>query len=90
MTDTENGRVTLAIIQRDILHLTALFVDHASADIKRSDDREDRLREIEYVRIPQIENRVGRVEERQGGIAVGQGIFTTIAAVIAGWFGSRQ
>lgn len=89
MPDTDNGRVTLAVIQNDILHLTNLLEDHIASDNKRADDREERLRCLEQVRIPAIENRVSRVEEKQGALAVGQGIFTTIAAVIAGWFGSR-
>ena len=42
MPDTENGRVTLAIIQRDILHLTSLLEAHIKTDLAR-DERIDKL-----------------------------------------------
>ena len=36
-----------------------------------------------------IDGRIDRVEDRIKGWQAGQGIFTTIAAVIAGWLGMR-
>jgi len=42
MPDTPEGRVTLAIIQRDILHLTGLLEAHIESD-KARDERIDKL-----------------------------------------------
>ena len=44
MPDTPEGRVTLAIIQRDILHLTGLLETHIESD-KERDKRIDKLDE---------------------------------------------
>ena len=88
--DTPNGRVTLAVLGEKMDNFESLL-QSIRVEVKvGADDREMRLRCLENIRFPSIENRVGRVEERQGAFAVGQGIFTTIAAVIAGWVGSRQ
>lgn len=97
MPDTPEGRITLAVIQADIRHLTALLEGHIRDDNDRRTDHETRIRRIENNALPEvrqqinvIEDRVIRVEERQGVLATGQGIFTIIAATIAGWLGVRQ
>ena len=77
MPDDSNGRVTNAILSTKLDHVLEKLDDfqlHAA-------DRELRLRGLE--------NKVGRVEERQGILAVGNGVFSTMAAVVAGWFGAR-
>ena len=81
MEDPGNGRVTLAVIQRDIQHLSQLLEDHIDICTAGANDREHRLRIME--------DHVGRLEERQGVIAAAQVSFTTIASLIAGWFGAR-
>jgi len=78
MPDTDsNGRVTLAVLSTKLDNVIKLLEDYN----KDADDRELRLRKLE--------EKVGRYEERQGVIAGLQAVFTTIAALIAGWFGSR-
>ena len=82
MPDTPEGKVTLAVIQSDIRHLTGIV--EALSDKMQSchEDHEQRLRSLE--------TRVTRIEQKQGVLATGQAAFTTAAAVVAGWFGSRQ
>jgi len=97
MPDTPEGRVTLAVIQTDIRHLSALLEGHIRDDNERRTDHETRIRRIENNALPEVrqqinvvEDRVIRVEERQGVLVTGQTIFTVIAATIAGWLGVRQ
>ena len=97
MPDTSDGRITLAVIQADIRHLTTLLEGHIRDDNERRTDHETRIRRIENNALPEVrdrincvEDRVIRVEERQGVLATGQTIFTVIAATIAGWLGVRQ
>jgi len=89
MPDMENARA-LAVMAERFDNFEALLLSIRTEIKAVSADQEVRLRVLENVRVPAIENRVVRVEERQGAIAVGQGIFTTIAAAIAGWFGSSR
>ncbi len=97
MPETPEGRVTLAVIQSDIRHLTALLEGHIREDNERRLDHESRIRCIETRSLPEVkqqlnavEDRVIRVEERQGVLATGQAVFTAVAAAIAGWLGVRQ
>ena len=97
MPDTSDGRITLAVIQADIRHLTTLLEGHIRDDNERRTDHETRIRRIENNALPEvrqqmnvIEDRVIRVEERQGILATGQAVFTAVAAAIAGWLGVRQ
>ena len=87
--DTPNERVTLAEIQRDIIHLTNIVELYHEADTNWRLDHEARLRVLEK-HGGEMSNRIGRIEQRQGIIAGLQGAYTTILAAIAGWFGSRS
>lgn len=85
-TDDGNGRVTLAILSTKLDHIREMLEDQMA----EAHDRETRIRCIENERLPKLDNRIGRVEDAQGRIAAAQTVFTTVAAVIAGWFGSKS
>jgi hypothetical protein len=82
MPDTDNGRVTLAVINSQLEHLTQLLEKHIEDDAKCRDDHETRIRSLE--------KRTTQIEGKQTAIAAGQSVFTAVAALLAGWFGSRQ
>lgn len=72
-----NGKVTLAVLAAKLDYITEKLDDFNEGAC----DREKRLRTVE--------GQVGRLEERQGVIAGLQAAYTTIAAVIAGFLGTR-
>lgn len=81
---------TLAVIYTELKHLTRLLEAHIKEDEKHTDDRERRLRILENERIPAMEGRIGRIEERQSTASRMQIAFTTIAAALAAWLGITQ
>ena len=66
MPDTDNGRVTLAVIQADIRHLSSLLEAHIAKSSDCHDDHETRIRGLE--------TSVTRIEQKQGALAAGQGV----------------
>lgn len=89
MDNVDDDKVTLAVVRRDIQHLSSLL-ERSIADNKRhSDGLEARLRRIEVEQLPELSRSVTAIEERQGVLAAAQATFTTIAAVLAAWFGSQ-
>lgn len=78
--DTDNGRVTLAIVQRDILHLTQLVE-------RWHDEDRTRLERLERC-LEGIEARVTRNEERIGQTRSFLGILNVILAAVAATIGS--
>lgn len=81
MTDADNEKVTLAILGVKIDNLNENLSDGFERIESRLSDHETRLRSVE--------DKAKSNEQRLGMAATGQAIFTTIAAVLAGWFGSR-
>jgi len=82
MPDTENGRVTLAVLGEKLDHIEALLSAHIDDDRAWHQDHEKRIRHLE--------TRIVTVEQKQKGIAVGQSIFTAVAATIAGFLGAQK
>jgi len=60
MPEQEDGRVTLAIIQRDILHLTGLL----ESFLESAKERDRRITELERVAIPALDKRVTDMEPK--------------------------
>ena len=88
MPDSDNGRVTLAVLSTKLDNLLEkIEAYHRDAEdnvaIIRIDakEREERIRTLEQ--------KIGRIEERQTIWAAAQGIYATIAAAIAGFIGAR-
>ncbi len=82
LPSNDNGRITLAVIQRDILHLTKLLEAHIGVADRCHNDHENRLREIEDWK--------PRVEEKQrtstGLLAAFSVLLTAISAGIGSLF----
>jgi len=72
-----NGKVTLAVLGTKLDNILEQLKEYN----KDAEDREARIRVLE--------RQVGRLEERQGIIAGLQATYATIAAVIAGFLGTR-
>jgi hypothetical protein len=68
----------MAVLSSNLQHIIALLEDAKES----AADRETRLRYLEGTRIPLLENRTTRVEERQGVMAGLQAAYTTIAAAV--------
>lgn len=86
--DSDNGRVTLAILSTKLDNLLEKIEEyHRDAEENAASIRVDAKEREQRIRC--LEDKVGRIEERQGIIAAGQGVFTVIASSIAAWFGSR-
>lgn len=88
MPDSDNGRVTLAILSTKLDNLLDKIEEyHRDAEENAASIRVD-AKERE-ARLRCLENQVNRIEERQGTMAKMQAAFTAVAAIIAGWFGAR-
>lgn len=97
--DSDDGRVTLAILSTKLDHLLERIDEYhrdaeenAAAIRVAAKETEEKARidaEKREQRIRCLEDKVGRIEERQGTMARLQAAFTAVAALIAGWFGSR-
>jgi len=74
MTDTPEGRVTLAIIQRDILHLTGLLEQH----IENAQKRDEKIAALDR-RVTNVEPTV-RTVRKIGEIA----LYILVVAAVAG------
>ena len=86
--DSDNGRVTLAILSTKLDNLLEKIEEyHRDAEENAASIRIDAKEREQRIRC--LEDKVGRIEERQGIIAAVQGVFTLIASSIAAWFGSR-
>ena len=86
MTDTPNGRVTLAVLQRDILHLTDEVRQMSEAILREHRDHETRVRVLEEVshRASQWRNEHhSEHEELRGKTRVGDWIAYVAAAAAA-------
>ena len=77
MPDTDDGRVTLAVLSNKLDNILEQLKTYS----RDAEDHEARIR--------CLEKQMNRVEERQGIMAALQTIYTTIAAVIAGFLGTR-
>ena len=77
MPDTDNGRITLAVLSTKLDNILEQLKTYG----RDADDHEARIR--------CLEKQMNRVEERQGIMAGLQAGYTTIAAAIAGFLGTR-
>jgi hypothetical protein len=88
MPDTDNGRVTLAVLSTKMDNVLEKIEqyhrdaeDNAGALRIDAKEREARLR--------CLENAVSRIQEQQSLAAKVQAIYTTVAAAIAAFLGTR-
>lgn len=93
--DTDSGRVTLALLGQKIDNLSDKVDDYLERmacveavvhqhDMALVGDKGRMEREA-----ARLDGRIDRVDDRLKGWQAGQGIFTAIAAAIAGWLGTR-
>ena len=86
--DSENGRVTLAVLGAKLDSLS----DKLDGLLEKQ-DLVDRVVHEHSVQIAsqcqRLDGRIDRVDDKLKGWQAGQGIFTAIAAAIAGWLGTR-
>lgn len=76
MTDTQNGRTTLALVGQKLDALDAKFTEHTSkVDVAQN----------EYHK---LDRRVVRLEERLAVYAVGMMAFSVLASAIAAYIGT--
>ena len=84
MPDSDNGRITLAILSTQLANVERKIDEyHRDAEENAAALRVD-AKEREK-RIRTLENAVGRIQERQGIYAIAQGVYATIAAAVAGF-----
>ena len=104
MTDSPDGRITMAVlgVKIDTLEqkVDAIHADQTrlwTAHVELHQDQEQRIRYLEQrcheeqpvlQRLREVEAEQARQKERMGIIAVGQGIYTTVAAFLASFFKS--
>ena len=77
MPDTQNGLITLAVLSTKLDNVLLKLDEYG----KDQSDHEGRIRTLE--------RQATRLEERQSVIAGLQAAYTTIAAVVAGFLGTR-
>ena len=83
MPDTDNGRITLAILSTKLDNLLQKIGEyHQDAEENAAAIRVDAKERESRIRC--LEERMGRVEERQGIYAIAQGVYATVAAFVAG------
>lgn len=81
MTDGNNEKVTLAVLGNKLDNLTQKVEGGFHRVEKKVTDHEQRIR--------RVEDKAASNEQKLGVYAMAQGTFTAVAAMLAGWFGSK-
>jgi len=88
-SDTDNGRVTLALLGQK-LDVLGDKLD----DLLERQDLVDRVVHEHSVQIAtqcqRLDGRIDRVEDRVKSWQAGQGVFTALASAVAAWLGMRS